>query len=176
MPHKYKNCIEIGGGSGFFSSRFGCIDVDPAWRMLLRAKLRGVDAVQAVGEKMPIRDNSVDVALIIVTICFVDEPELLVQEAARILRRGGFIVACIVPRDSPWGIYYISRRHMSPFYRYARFYTVSEIEDMLQRNNLAIVDRLATLSYKPWEPPRYEAPSRRLYGRGFVCIKAVKRQ
>lgn len=175
MPQTRGACLEIGGGTGFFASKLGCINVDPAERVLAISRRRGTEAIQGVGEFLPIRHGSVSVVLIIVTLCFVDEPMELLRESRRVLKDEGVLITCIVPRNSPWGIHYIARRNTSPFYRYARFYTLPEIEGMLINAGFRIVDEKGILSYKPWESPRYESPSTPTRRHGFVCIKAVKR-
>jgi len=174
IPSKKRTCIEVGGGTGFFASRLGCINIDPAERVLAISKRKDVDSVQGVGELLPIRHNSVDVVLVIVTLCFVDEPAILLAESRRVLRDNGVLIACIVPRDSPWGIYYVARRDKSPFYRYARFYTLLETKKMLNDTGFVIMDEKAVLSYKPWERPRHESPTKPTQRHGFVCIKAAK--
>ncbi len=175
VPSEKSICVEVGGGTGFFASRLGCINIDPAEKVLVISKRKGVDPVQGVGEFLPIRRNSVDVVLVIVTLCFADEPAMLLTESRRILRDNGALIVCIVPRNSPWGIYYTSRKDKSPFYRYARFYTVLELEKMLSDIGFIIIDEKGVLSYKPWERPRYESPTRPTQRHGFVCIKAAKR-
>ncbi len=174
IPSEKRICVEVGGGTGFFASRLGCINIDPAERVLVISKRRGVDSVQGVGELLPIRHNSVDVVLVVVTLCFVDEPLILLTESRRVLRDSGILIACIVPRDSPWGIYYAARKDRSPFYRYARFYTLLETKKMLRDTGFVIIDEKAVLSYKPWERPRHESPTKPTQRHGFVCIKAAK--
>jgi len=174
LPRSIRVCVEVGGGTGFFSAETNCVNIDPARNMLAISRKRGVDSVQGVGEHLPIRSSSVDAVLIIVTLCFVDEPIDLLLEARRVLRDKGSLITCIVPRESPWGVYYSERRSMSPFYRYARFYGISEVHRILIEAGFNIVEEKATLSYKPWERPRYEAPEKPSPRHGFVCIRAVK--
>ncbi|NOZ88447.1 MAG: class I SAM-dependent methyltransferase, partial [Crenarchaeota archaeon] len=125
--------VEVGVGTGWFASRLGVeFGVDPSLGMLRLARLRGVEAVQGVGERLPLRSGSMDYVLLIVTLCFVDDPLAALREAARVARPGGAVAACIVPRDSSWGRFYQARRSSSPFYRVARFYTVDEVEQMMR--------------------------------------------
>ena len=175
MSSERRTCIEVGGGTGFFASRLGCINIDPAEKVLAISKRKGVDSVQGVGELLPIRHDSADIVLVIVTLCFVDKPTMLLAESRRVLRDNGVLIVCIVPRDSPWGIYYIARKDKSPFYRYAHFYTLLEVEKMLSDVGFVVIDEKAVLSYRPWEKPRHEFPTKPTRRHGFVCIKAAKR-
>ena len=166
--------LEIGVGTGWFASRLGVFfGVDPSVGMLRVARKRGVEGFVGVAERLPVRSSAVDYALLIVTLCFVDNPLEALREAARAVKPGGSVASCIVPRDSSWGRFYESRREESPFYRVARFYTVAEVEEMMRLAGLNPVLIVSTLHYKPWEPPRLEEPRVSSVG-GFTCIKAVK--
>lgn len=50
-----------------------------------------VEVVDAVGEDLPLADASVDSVLFAYVLCSVDDPELVVAEALRVLRPGGTI-------------------------------------------------------------------------------------
>jgi len=56
--------------------------------MLRVARRRGIEVVHGVGEFLPFRSCSVDYTLVVVTICFADDPQELLRETARIVRRG----------------------------------------------------------------------------------------
>ncbi|ABM80217.1 class I SAM-dependent methyltransferase [Hyperthermus butylicus] len=167
--------VEVGAGTGYFASKLGVdVAVEPALSMLTRAWRRGVEAVQAVGENLPLRSGSFNTVYIIVTLCFLDSPEPVVEEAARILTRTGRLVSCIVPRDSSWGRYYTELGRMGhPLYSVARFYTVEEMNDLFAGVGLNPAKIMGTLSFKPWEPPRPEEPRPWRPGAdlGFVCVE-----
>ncbi|MEZ0394346.1 MAG: methyltransferase domain-containing protein [Desulfurococcaceae archaeon] len=170
--------IEIGVGTGFFASRVRAeIGLDPSINMLKVAKERGVEnLILGVGEEVPLRNSSVGTVLLIVTLCFVDDPERVLDEAHRILRDGGSVIACIVPADSEWGAYYKElgkRGHR--FYSKARFYTREEVARMLDKAGFVVVESKGVLSFSPRDTPAFEEPSDNVEGKGFVCIRAVKR-
>ena len=50
-----------------------------------------VEVIDAVGEDLPLPDNSVDGVLFAYVLCTVDDPQRTVQEALRVLRPGGTI-------------------------------------------------------------------------------------
>jgi ubiquinone/menaquinone biosynthesis C-methylase UbiE len=170
-----EKCLEIGVGTGWFASKVGCwYGVDPSIRMLEVARLRGVEVVAGRGEMLPFRDESFHATLLVVTLCFVDDPQKTILEAYRVTVPGGFSVSCIVPRDSMWGQYYTElAKQGHPFYTYARFYTVEEVESMLENTGFRVESIVSTLTYPPGEDV-YEEPRSYTGREGFACIKAVK--
>jgi ubiquinone/menaquinone biosynthesis C-methylase UbiE len=50
-----------------------------------------VEVIDAVGEQLPLPDDSVDSALFAYVLCSVDDPDLVVAETLRVLRPGGTI-------------------------------------------------------------------------------------
>ncbi len=165
--------VEVGVGTGRFAAPLRIwLGVDPARNMLVLAKKRGVETIEAVGEHLPLRTSSLHTALLVVTLCFVDDPRLVLGEAARVARR---VVSCIVPRLSPWGRYYEARRSQSPFYQHARFYTVAEVVRLYESLGLRIERCTSTLYTPPPGPTEPEEPRDECSEEaGFACIAGVK--
>ena len=162
--------VEVGVGTGRFAAPLGLrAGVDPA-REMLRLAPRELDLVEGVGEMLPLRSRAFPCALLVVTLCFVQDPAAVLREAMRVAER---VVTCIVPRDSPWGRRYreaAARGH--PFYTKARFYTVREVVEMA---GVAPSRVVATLSYGPdaaeaVEEPR-EVSAEEAEEMGFVCLE-----
>jgi ubiquinone/menaquinone biosynthesis C-methylase UbiE len=169
--------LEVGVGTGYFAGKVGAeAGLDPSMKMLEIARMRGVGLlVRGVGEDMPFRDEVIGTVLIVVTLCFVDDPARVLEESFRVLRVGGVLVSCIVPRDSPWGEHYTRLGFEGhPFYSKARFLTLGEHEELIRASGFEIVESMGTLSYSPFEEPRLEEPSNEVRGKGFVCVKAIK--
>lgn len=160
--------VEVGVGSGRFASRLGVyLGVDPALPLLRLARRRGVEAVQAVAEALPLRPG-LDAALFIVTLCFLDEPLVALREASRVAE---WVVSCIVPRLSPWGKLYEARRGESPFYRHARFYTLGELRGLYHAAGLEPGPCYSTLHEPPPGPRVPEEPVRGCVEEaGFACL------
>jgi len=166
--------VEVGVGTGRFAAPLGLrAGVDPV-REMLRLAPRELDLVEGVGEMLPLRSRAFPCALLVVTLCFVQDPAAVLREAMRVAER---VVTCIVPRDSPWGRRYreaAARGH--PFYAKARFYTVREVVEMA---GVAPSRVVATLSYGPEaaeavEEPR-EASVDETEEMGFVCLEFPSR-
>lgn len=171
--------VEVGVGSGFFAQRAGTIiGLEPAVAMARLAKERGIWVIGGVGELMPLRDGSMDYVLVVVTICFLQDPSMAIAEAHRVLRDGGKLVVCIVPRDSEWGKLYVRLGALGHrFYSRARFFSVKEVVDMLGAVGLKVSEEaVATLSrgvgnyYE--EPSLVKLAEAERYG--FVCIVSTK--
>ncbi|MDP8011986.1 MAG: class I SAM-dependent methyltransferase [Thermoplasmata archaeon] len=143
-----KNGIEIGVGTGRFSSviktEYG---IDPSIEMLKIAKSRGINVILARGENIPIRDEIFSYITIIVTLCFVDDPEQVIKESKRILNKKGHIFIGYIEKESKYGKYYASIE--SPFYKNAIFFSFSQIKEMLESLNFKIINVSQTLFHGP---------------------------
>jgi len=165
--------VEVGVGTGRFAAPLGLrAGVDPA-REMLKLAPRELDLVEGVGEMLPLRSRAFPCALLVVTLCFVQDPAAVLREAMRVAER---VAACIVPRDSPWGRRYREAARGHPFYAKARFYTVREVMEMA---GVAPSRVVATLSYGPEAAEAVEEPREvsvdETEGMGFVCLEFPSR-
>ncbi len=154
----FKRAIEVGVGTGYFASRL-CIKlgIDPAHMPLTIAERRGIKTVQGYAEYLPFEDSSFDLVLMVVTICFVDDPVKSFLESSRILKKGGYLITGIVPAESEWGKLYIKKGlegHI--FYSKARLFTVREVIEMGEKVGLRFSNAVSTLYQKPSETPSPE--------------------
>jgi len=82
--------LEIGVGTGRFAEALGIeYGVDISGRVLEFAKRRRITVVKGSGEKLPFPDESFGSIFIIATICFVEKPEKVLEEASRVLAKDG---------------------------------------------------------------------------------------
>ena len=167
--------IEIGVGTGRFAAPLGVkFGVEPAMNMALRAKERGIAVVRAVAEQLPIRNNSFDFALFVVTICFVPEPKRALAEIHRILRPGGEIIVGIVDIGSFLGEVYEKKRRDNKFYRPARFFSTEQVVEMLSAAGFLDFDFRQTVFDFP-QNIKSPHPVKVGFGEGgFVAIKGKK--
>jgi ubiquinone/menaquinone biosynthesis C-methylase UbiE len=172
-----KPILEIGVGTGRFAMHFPSVTgIDPSLNALKMAEKRGVKTVHGYGENLPFEDESFGCVLIIVTLCFVENPLAVLKEAKRVVRKDGSIIIGLVPKDSPWGAFYEEKKRAGhPFYINARFYALKDIENMLQAAGLKITRIRSTLLQRPGDPRRIEEPVEGiLSGAGFLCIEVKK--
>ena len=172
-----RNAVEIGVGTGRFTRDTGVtVGVDPSLEMLKLAP-KSLNLVQGVGERLPLRSDGFDCSLLVVTLCFVEDPVKVLKEAARVSEK---VIACIVPRDSPWGKHYSKlAEEGNPFYVQARFYTVSEIIKMASRMGLKPNKIMGVLKRGPGieileKPATLSADEAERYG--FVCIELYRKK
>ncbi len=171
VPRRGKG-LEIGVGTGRFASllsvRYG---LDPSPGMLVRARSRGIRVVRGVGEALPFRSASFDLALIVFVIEFVDDLEGFFAEAARVLRSRGRLVVGFMDKDSAWGRYFHKTSRARRFFHPP---SAQEIIAALGRVGLRFEASWQALFGPPPDLRRAERP-RAGFGRGgFVVVRAVK--
>ncbi len=165
--------VEIGVGTGRFAEPLGVeYGVDPSPAMLGRARDRGVTVLRGVAEALPLRDDTVELALLVTTVCFVDDLDRTFREARRVLRPGGTVLAGFVARDSPLGRVYREKRDENPFYEDATFESVPDLLDSLSAAGFVETRTAQTLFSAPADltgPDRVESG----WGEGsFVAVAA----
>ncbi len=170
--------LEVGAGTGRFAQALGASHgVDPAIGALRMATSRGVRGVLGLGEELPYVSSSFGAALVVVTLCFADDPLGLLRETRRVLKDDGGVIVGIVPRESPWGEFYLRKKESGhPFYAAAKFYSLDEVKGMLGRAGFSISDCRSVL-FQPPGGDRYnrEIPRSGCFPEaGFVGILALK--
>jgi SAM-dependent methyltransferase len=77
--------------------------LDTAATPLALACSRGVRVVR---EHLPFRAGVLGAVLVVVTVCFAEDPAALLAEARRVIRPDGAVVLGEVFAESPWGRFY----------------------------------------------------------------------
>ncbi|MEF8902118.1 MAG: class I SAM-dependent methyltransferase [Halovenus sp.] len=167
--------VEIGVGSARFAAPLGIgVGIDPAGAMLERARERGVDVVRGVAESPPFRNDAFDTALIVTTICFVDDVPRTLAEADRILTQSGSLVIGYIDKDSPVGRIYQDKKEQNPFYREATFVSTEELLEELEATGFEEFEFVQTI-YRWLDEIDSPEPIEDGYGDGsFVGIKASR--
>jgi ubiquinone/menaquinone biosynthesis C-methylase UbiE len=165
--------LAIGVGTGRFAAPLGVqVGIDPARKVLDYAANRGILTVQAIAEALPFSDSSIDYALSVTTICFVDDATAMLTEAHRVLKPGGELVIAFIDRTSDLGQDYLAHQAGNVFYREATFYSADEVEQLLRDTGFTEPAWVQTLSKTLEETDEIES-LRAGYGQGaFVAVKA----
>ena len=139
--------LEIGVGTGRFAGPLGVkFGIDPAGETLGYALARGVNVARAVAEALSFAGTVFDYALVVTTICFVDDARAMLLEIARVLRPGGKLVIGLIDRESALGKDYVAHREENVFYRSATFYSAAEVEALLKETGFSHLVWVQTLS------------------------------
>jgi SAM-dependent methyltransferase len=167
--------LEIGVGSGRFAAPLGIrTGVEPSPRMGELARQKGISVIEGIAEDLPFTDSEFDYALMVTTICFVDDLDLSFREASRIIKDDGVLVIGFIDRQSPVGQVYEKFREKSNFYRMATFYSVEEVLESLKRAGFRNFSFNQTI-FRGLNEITDPEPIRAGYGEGsFVAIRAEK--
>lgn len=167
--------VEIGIGSGLFACQLGISEgIDPAAAMRRKARERGLTVIAGTAEHLPWADGSLDYALMVTTVCFLDDAGLAFKEAHRTLKSKGSFIIGFVEKDSIIGRQHLSRKAESRFYRDARFFSAEEITVLLNAAGFGITQTWQTLfgSLQDIKVPQKPKPG---HGQGsFIVIHAEK--
>ena len=177
VPLLPKPWMEAGVGSGRFAQALGIdIGLDPSSKCLEMARKRGTNVFLGRGEEMPFQDGVFGTVFLVVTLCFVDSPERILSETARILKSGGKVVLGMVLSESPWGQFYQTKKRLGHrFYQYAEFYNYGEVDRFLKQAGLYIERVLSTLFQNPGQVGHVEEPRQEFSQEaGFTVILAGK--
>lgn len=174
MPNN-KEGIEIGIGSGKFAEPLGIkLGVEPSSKMRKIAEKRGIKVIDAVAEKLPFDDGQFLFALMVTTICFLNDIEIAFREAYRILKANGCIIIGFIDKNSILSKLYKQHKMKNVFYKFATFYSVDEVVSYLKKAGFKSFTFAQTIFHKLADLENVEL-IKEGYGEGsFVVIKAIK--
>lgn len=168
--------IEIGIGSGVFAEPLGIKEgVDPAEAMRQKAEQKGLKVLDAVAEQLPYPDASLNGAVMITSICFVDDIYQSFKEAYRVLKNNGFLILGFVDKDSPVGKEYQKYKDQSLFYKEATFFGTEELFEVLKHTGFRVEETWQTIFDKVEEVKETQAVIEGFGEGSFVVIKAQKK-
>jgi SAM-dependent methyltransferase len=164
--------LAIGVGTGRFAQALDVEDgVDPSPAMRQRARQRGIRVRDGTAEDLPYGNDQFDVALLVTTICFVDDVEQSLAEAHRVLVPGGALLIGMVDRESPLGQRYESKKEDHPFYYAAHFHTTEEVVTVMRAVGFEKFAFRQTLVH-PLDEVGEQEPVKQGYGEGaFVASR-----
>ena len=172
---KGKNGIEIGVGTGQFGAPLGIkIGIEPSRKMGKIAQQRGIKVIEAVAEDIPIANESFDFALMVTTICFLDDIRSAFKEVYRVLKKEGSFIIGFIDKDTPLGKLYKEGKSKSNFYKIATFYSVDTVVFHLRQACFEDFIFSQTI-FSSLEETKEIEDIKEGYGKGaFVIIKAKK--
>jgi len=168
--------IEVGVGTGRFAIpldiRFG---VEPSLTAGNISQKQGVNVCAGTSEALPIKNGLFDFALMITTVCFLDNISEGFKEVKRILKQRGLFILGFVDLNTELGKKYEKFKEQNPFYRVATFYSAGQIIDFLKETGFEVKKTVQTIFHHPDKMIKAE-PFKEGFGKGaFVAISAQKR-
>ena len=167
--------LEVGVGTGRFAETLGIEEgLDPSRAVLKIAAGRGVRTCFGHAEQMPYEAQSFGTVLMVVTICFVDDAQVALDECVRVLADGGSLIVGLVPADSAWGKRYARQGEEGHvFYSEATFYTCEQVVDMSRQAGLDLDAAMSCIFTQPEAPLDSDEPMREgvIESAGFVAMR-----
>lgn len=167
--------IEVGIGTGRFAQVLGIKEgIEPADEMAALASERGIEVVNGIAENLPVKDLNFDFVLF-VTICHLNSAKLAFKEASRVLKPKGSIIVGFIDKDREIAKSYEENRERSTFFRYATFYSVGQVTNLLKEAGFKEFEYNQTLFDKLDNIKEVQLPKQGFGQGSFVVVKAVKK-
>ncbi len=169
--------LEVGVGTGRFAQALGIsLGVDPAEELLKLAEQRGIETVKASGDNLPFAEGMFGTVFLLTTWEFLAEPLQVLAEIRRVLLPEGLLVNAYLDREGKWGASYLAKAAAGhPLFRYARFYSYDEVEQLTRNAGFRIRDVYSTLFQGPGETVAIEEPRAGYQpGASFVVVVATR--
>lgn len=157
---KKGKALDLGCGTGnytleLYKRGFEVVGVDISEEMLriARKKLPNIKFIRADAYSLPFEENTFDLVLSITMFEFIHFPERVLKEIYRVLKPGGEVVIGTMNGRSLW---FLFKRLKSLFvetaYRYARFYTPKELEELMKEAGFGDVESRGIIYFPSFFP------------------------
>ncbi len=172
IPQNQKG-LEVGIGSGIFAHKLGIeTGIDPSENMLHIARSRNLNVIRGVAEELPFLNERFDYVVFITSICFISNPQKALDEAYRVVKKGGSVIIAFIDKTSALGKTLESEKNNSNFYKSATFYSSNEIKEFIEKAGFRLSETLQTLTIA--NSNQIENPIQGSGKGGFVIHKAIK--
>jgi len=171
----FKDGFEIGVGSGRFAEPLGIkFGIEPSHSMREIAESKGIKVADGVAEDLPYKNSSFDLALMITTICFLDDVKKAFFEVYRVLKIDGFFINGFVDKNSRVGKLYQRNKKEKVFYKIADFFSGKEVINILKETGFKNFEFRQTI-FKTLDRITRVEKVKKGYGEGsFVVIRVQK--
>lgn len=172
---KNKKGIEIGSGTGRFSFPFKInLGVEPSPKMSKHAEQKGMTIINACAENLPFHNHSFDFALMVTTVCFLNDIPKAFSEVHRILKPKGKFIIGLIDRNRELGKKYEKEKRRNKFYRGAHFHSTEEIRTLLSGAGFSNFSFWQSLINS--QTNKVEVPQRGYKKGSFIIIKSNKKR
>jgi ubiquinone/menaquinone biosynthesis C-methylase UbiE len=172
--------VDIGAGTGIFAAHLSTAErdvvcIDPSPGMLMMAHKRGLPAILATAESLPMKIGSLDFAYAVTVIEFLADPVKALHSISVILKEDAFLVLLFINRKSRWGEQYSKQaEEEDPIFSHSKLYTEEEVSSLLEKAGFEPLKTMGTLTAPPDEPiEEYKLVSVK-EDVGVILIKARK--
>ena len=173
LPKKGEG-LEIGVGTGRFAAPLNIkTGIDPSENMIRLARKKGVNAKLGSGEQLLFKNSTFDYVAIIITLCFVRNPQKVLKESGRVLKENGKVIVGIIDKNSFLGKNYQKKRGV--FYKKAKFFSVKEITGLLENAGFFNFSYYQTLFDLPGKINSIQKPKKGFGQGGFIIISGEKK-
>lgn len=123
-----QNGLEIGMGTGRFSVQPNIfIGIEPSKSMREIALRKGLNAIEGIAESLPFENEIFDFAVMMTSICFVQDVQKALGEAFRVIKKNGFLIIGFIDKDSKFAKQIEAKKKKSKFYGEATLYSSAQI-------------------------------------------------
>jgi 2-polyprenyl-6-hydroxyphenyl methylase/3-demethylubiquinone-9 3-methyltransferase len=145
--------LDLGCGTGWFSyearqrgAHVISLDVSPSLTTLTRTRAQSQPVV-GDGMYLPFTSHSFDLVIASEVIEHFSQPSLGLQEIARVLKPGGWLVLTTPNRRWLWLVNLATRLRLRPFEGYENFLGFNELEQLLIANGMQVESHRG---FHPW--------------------------